>query len=234
MPAPGSERFADHLIIALDVETAAEARVLIASLGDAAGFYKVGLEMFAAAGMDFVRELKAQGHRVFVDLKLYDIGETVKRAVAQVAKVGADFLTVHGSRAVMAAAVAGRGDSSLKLLAVTVLTSFDESDLRQMGYACDLPALVELRVRNAMDAGIDGVVCSALEVARVRGIAGPRAMLVTPGVRSTGASTGDQKRVATPAEAIASGADYLVIGRQVTRSSDPRAEILKIREEIGG
>jgi len=164
---PGSDR----LIVALDVETAAEARVLVASLGDAAGFYKVGLEMFASAGMDFVRELKAQGHRVFVDLKLYDIGETVKRAVAQVAKVGADFLTVHGSRAIMAAAVAGRGDSSLKLLAVTVLTSFDENDLRQMGYSCDVTSLVELRVRNAVDAGIDGVVCSPLEVARVRSIA---------------------------------------------------------------
>ena len=188
--------------------------------------------MFASAGMDFVRELKSQGHRVFVDLKLYDIGETVKRAVAQVAKVGADFLTVHGSRAVMAAAVAGRGDSSLKLLAVTVLTSFDESDLRQMGYSCDLATLVELRVRNSMDAGMDGVVCSALEAARVRGIAGPRATLVTPGVRSAGAATGDQKRVATPAQAIADGADYLVIGRQVTRSSDPRGEFLKICEEI--
>jgi len=228
LPAPGSDR----LIVALDVETAVEARVLIASLGDAAGFYKVGLEMFTAAGMDFVRELKSQGHRVFVDLKLYDIGETVKRAVAQVAKVGADFLTVHGSRAVMAAAVAGRGDSSLKLLAVTVLTSFDESDLRQMGYACDLPTLVELRVRNAMDAGIDGVVCSALEAARVRAIAGPRAKLVTPGVRSAGASIGDQKRVATPAEAIANGADYLVIGRPITDEVDPRTAATTILEEM--
>jgi len=232
LPAPGSDRFADRLIIALDVETAVEARALVASLGDSGGFYKVGLEMFAAAGMDFVHELKAQGHRVFVDLKLYDIGETVKRAVAQVAKVGADFLTVHGSRAVMAAAVAGRGDSSLKLLAVTVLTSFDENDLRQMGYSCDVTSLVELRVRNAMEAGIDGVVCSPLEVSRVRAIAGPCATLVTPGVRSAGASAGDQKRVATPAEAIANGADYLVIGRQVTRSTDPRAELLKIRDEI--
>jgi orotidine-5'-phosphate decarboxylase len=222
----------DRLIVALDVETAVEARALVAALGDAARFYKVGLEMFASSGMDFVRELKAEGHRVFVDLKLYDIGETVKRAVAQVAKVGADFLTVHGSRAVMAAAVAGRGDSSLKLLAVTVLTSFDETDLRQMGYSCDLATLVELRVRNAMDAGIDGVVCSPLEAAQVRSIAGPRAILVTPGVRSAGASLGDQKRVATPAEAIANGADYLVIGRQVTRAANPRAELLKIREEI--
>lgn len=228
MQASGFDRF----IVALDVETAVEARALVAALGDAAHFYKVGLEMFAASGMDFVRELKAEGHRVFVDLKLYDIGETVKRAVAQVAKVGADFLTVHGSRAVMAAAVAGRGDSSLKLLAVTVLTSFDETDLRQMGYACDLATLVELRVRNAMDAGIDGLVCSPLEAARVRSIAGPRAILVTPGVRSAGASLGDQKRVATPAEAISNGADYLVIGRQVTRAADPRAELLKIREEI--
>ncbi|HEV8415898.1 MAG TPA: orotidine-5'-phosphate decarboxylase [Bryobacteraceae bacterium] len=232
MPASGSDRLADRLIVALDVETAVEARALVAALGDAAHFYKVGLEMFAASGMDFVRELKAEGHRVFVDLKLYDIGETVKRAVAQVAKVGADFLTVHGSRAVMAAAVAGRGDSSLKLLAVTVLTSFDETDLRQMGYSCDLATLVELRVRNAMDAGIDGVVCSPLEAGRVRSIAGPRAILVTPGVRSAGASLGDQKRVATPAEAIANGADYLVIGRQVTRAANPRAELLKIREEI--
>ena len=227
--ASGSER----LIVALDVETVVEARVLVATLGDAASFYKVGLELYTAAGMDFVRELKAQGHRVFVDLKLYDIGETVKRAVAQVAKVGADFLTVHGSRAILAAAVAGRAESPLKLLAVTVLTSFDETDLRQMGYSCDVASLVDLRVRNAVEAGVDGVVCSPVEVARVREIAGPKMSLVTPGVRSPGVTTGDQKRVATPAQAIASGADYLVIGRQVTRSSDPRAEFLKICEEIG-
>ena len=225
---------AGRLIVALDVETAVEARALVSALAGTASFYKIGLELYAAAGMDFVRELKAQGHRVFVDLKLYDIGETVRRAVAQVAKVGADFLTVHGSRVVMSAAVAGRGEASLKLLAVTVLTSFDENDLRQMGYPCDVTRLVELRVGNAMEAGIDGVVCSPLEVARVREIAGPRAILVTPGVRSAGAAVGDQKRVASPAEAIASGADYLVIGRQVTRSSDPRTEFLKIVQEISG
>jgi orotidine-5'-phosphate decarboxylase len=233
--APETELSASsRLIIALDVETAAEARALLAALRGAASFYKVGLELYTAAGMDFVRELKAEGHRVFVDLKLYDIGETVKRAVAQVCKAGADFLTVHGSRAVMEAAVSGRGGSSLKLLAVTVLTSFDESDLRQMGYPCNPRALVELRVQNAVEAGIDGIVCSPLEVKRVREITGPRATLVTPGVRSAGASAGDQKRIATPAEAIASGADYLVIGRQVTRAADPRAEFLKICEEISG
>jgi orotidine-5'-phosphate decarboxylase len=220
------------VIVALDVESATEARTLIAALGDSASFYKVGLELYTSAGMDFVRELKAQGHRVFLDLKLYDIGETVKRAVAQVARAGADFLTVHGSRAVMQAAVSGNAGGRLQLLAVTVLTSFDESDLRQMGYPCSVSELVELRVRNAMEAGVNGIVCSPVEVARVRGITGPDAILVTPGVRSAGAAVGDQKRVATPAEAMANGANYLVIGRQVTRAADPRGEMLKILDEI--
>lgn len=225
-------RSADRIIIALDVETAAEARVLVSALDGAASFFKVGLELYTAAGMDFVRELKSAGHRVFLDLKLYDIGETVKRATAQVALSGADFLTVHGSRAVMSGAVAGRADAPLKLLAVTVLTSYDESDLRQMGYSCSLSELVDLRVANAREAGIDGLVCSALEVSRVRVLAGREAILVTPGVRSAGASTGDQKRVATPAQAVANGADYLVIGRQVTRATKPREEFEKICSEI--
>jgi orotidine-5'-phosphate decarboxylase len=220
------------VIVALDVESATEARTLLAALGDSASFYKVGLELYTSAGMDFVRELKGQGHRVFLDLKLYDIGETVKRAVAQVARGGADFLTVHGSRAVMQAAVAGKGGGALQLLAVTVLTSFDQSDLQQMGYPCSVAELVELRVRNAVEAGVNGIVCSPLEVSRVREITGPGMILVTPGVRSAGAATGDQKRVTTPAEAIASGADYLVIGRQVTRAADPRGEMLRILDEI--
>lgn len=220
------------VIIALDHESAADALDLIGRLGDAADFYKVGLELYTSAGMDFVRELKAEGKRVFLDLKLYDIGETVKRATAQVAKTGADFLTVHGSNAVMQAAVSGRGGSPLKLLAVTVLTSFDEADLQQMGYPCNVSELVALRVSNARKAGIDGIVCSPLEVANVRQVAGPEAILVTPGVRSAGSSTGDQKRVATPAEAIANGANYLVIGRQVTRAADSRGELEKILNEI--
>jgi orotidine-5'-phosphate decarboxylase len=219
-------------IVALDVETAAQARALVTALGAAASFYKVGLELYSAAGMDFVRELKSQGHRVFLDLKMYDIGETVKRAVAQVAQSGVDFLTVHAMRPVMAAAVEGRGSSSLKLLGVTVLTSFDDNDLKQMGYALSLPELVQLRVQHALETGMDGIVCSPLEVARVRSIA-PRAILVTPGVRSAGASAGDQKRVATPAQAIANGADYVVIGRQVTRAPDPRSEMLRISQELG-
>ena len=181
--------------------------------------------------MDFVRELKAQGKRVFLDLKLYDIGEQVKRAVAAISNVGVDFLTIHAVKQVMRAAVEGRS-GSLKLLAVTVLTSFDENDIRDEGYALTLPEVVEKRVGHAIAAGVDGIVCSSLEVAKVRAMTGPKMTLVIPGVRSAGKSAGDQKRVATPAEAVANGADYLVVGRQVTRAEDPRAELLKILEEI--
>jgi orotidine-5'-phosphate decarboxylase len=224
------------LIIALDVASASEAHDMVRALGDTARFYKVGLELYAAAGMEFVRALKSEGCRVYLDLKFYDIGETVKRAVAQVARSGADFLTVHGSYPVLQAAAAGRDGAihgaGLTLLAVTVLTSFDEGDLRQLGYPCSVTDLVELRVRNAMTAGIDGIVCSPAEVKSVRAITGPAAKLVIPGVRSPGAAAGDQKRVATPAEAIAAGADYLVIGRQVTRAADPRAEVRRILDEI--
>jgi orotidine-5'-phosphate decarboxylase len=219
------------IIIALDLASADEARGLVAKLGDNADFYKVGLELYAAAGMDFVRELKAEGKRVFLDLKLYDIGEQVKRAVAVISGSGADFLTVHAVRQVMEAAAAGRGES-LKLLAVTVLTSFDEQDVRDDGSAFTLAELVEKRVRHAMDAGMNGIVCSPLEVRKVRAITGPAMTLVIPGVRSAGKATGDQKRVATPGDAISSGADYLVIGRQVTRAEDPRDEMLKILDEI--
>jgi len=219
------------IIIALDVPSAADARGIVAALGDAAGFYKVGLELYAAAGMDFVRELKAQGKRVFIDLKLYDIGEQVKRAVAVISRSGADFLTVHAVNQVMRAAAESRG-MGLELLAVTVLTSFDEQDVKDDGSALSLSGLVEMRVRYAIAAGMNGIVCSSLEVATVRTLTGPGMKLVIPGVRSQGKSAGDQKRVATPADAIASGADYLVIGRQVTRAQNPRAELEKIFDEI--
>lgn len=220
------------VIIALDFPSAEEARGIVSKLGAAAPFYKVGLELYAASGMEMVRELKNQGRRVFLDLKLYDIGETVRRAVAVMAESGADFLTIHGRRQVVRAAAEGRGDSPLKLLAVSVLTSVDESDLREDGYARGLSELIDLRVRNAMADGADGIVCSARDAARVRGIAGREAILVNPGVRSAGAAAGDQKRIATPAEAIAAGANYIVAGRQVTRSSDPRGELERILEEV--
>jgi orotidine-5'-phosphate decarboxylase len=222
------------IIVALDVESAAEARALVARLGGSVDFYKVGMELYAAAGMDFVRELLGQGKDVFLDLKFYDIPETVKRAVAQVARTGVRFLTVHAVGSVMRAAVEGRAASDLKLLAVTVLTSFGRADLDELGYNCEVSELVERRARQAMEAGVDGIVASPLEAAALRRIVGPKAILVTPGVRSASAARGDQKRVATPAEAIRNGADYLVMGRQITRAADPAAEMERVLKEIAG
>lgn len=202
-------------------------------IGPAADFYKVGMELYAAAGMPIISEISSRGKKVFLDLKLYDIGETVKRATRQICKnESVTFLTIHASKAIMQAAVEGRGERPTELLAVTVLTSFDQNDLADLGHTASLADLVELRVKKAIEAGVDGVVCSPLEVARVRKIAGPNLKLVVPGSRSAGAATGDQKRVATPAEAIRDGADHLVIGRQVTRAANPRAACEQILEEI--
>jgi len=230
MMTPGMKR--SPIIVALDVETAEEARALVARLGPAVAFYKVGMELYAAAGMEFVRELVAQGKEVFLDMKYYDIGETVRRAVAQVARTGVRFLTVHAVGQVMRAAVEGRGTSGLKLLGVTVLTSFDRNDLEEDGYPGGVSSLVERRARNAVAAGMDGMVVSPLEAARVRAIGGPDRIVVTPGVRSAGAARGDQKRVATPAQAVRDGADYVVMGRQITRAADPAAEVARVLEEI--
>jgi orotidine-5'-phosphate decarboxylase len=220
------------IIVALDVETADEARSLVKRIGGHVGFYKVGMELYAAAGMDFVRELQGEGKDVFLDLKLYDIGETVKRAVAQVARSGVRFLTVHAVGQVLRAAVAGRGTASLKLLGVTVLTSFDRSDVQEDGHTLELRDLVRLRAHKAIACGVDGIVASPLDARQIRVIAGPDAILVTPGVRSAGVAAGDQKRIATPAQAMADGADYLVIGRQIIRAADPAAEAARILEEI--
>lgn len=221
------------IIVALDMESAAQALDLASQLGDSVRFYKVGLELFTAEGPGVVRELIARGNEVFVDLKMYDIHETVKRAAARVAALGARFLTVHSSQQVIRAAKEGAAGSRLQVLAVTVLTSFDQSDLEDMGYTGRTVAQqVEYYVHKGLDAGVDGFICSPLEVARLRQIAGPEKILVTPGVRSAGAAKGDQKRVSTPAEAIASGASHLVIGRQITRAADPHAEALRIFDEI--
>jgi orotidine-5'-phosphate decarboxylase len=221
------------IIVALDVDSRDDALRLVDQLGDAVDFYKVGMELYAAAGIDVARQIIASGKQVFLDMKYYDIGETVKRAVAQMARCGVSLLTVHSSGQVMRAALAGRGDSQLKVIAVTVLTSFDGSDLRELGYQCTVPELVHHLVRLAKETGVDGLVCSPLEVASVRELVGDDMILITPGVRSSGADTGDQKRVATPAQAILSGADYLVIGRQITRAPNPRAEAHRIYDEIG-
>jgi len=220
------------IIVALDFESAREALALVDRLGDRVNVYKAGMELYAAAGMEAVRELHARGKDVFLDMKFYDIGETVRRAVCQVARAGVQFLTVHGSTPVLRAAMDGRGASNLKLLAVTVLTSYDQQDIEDLGYPCDLSALVDLRVRRALETGVDGIVASALDARRIREIAGPEPLLVTPGVRSAGSAAGDQKRVATPAEAVRDGADYVVLGRQITRAADPAGEVARVLEEI--
>lgn len=220
------------IIIALDVESADQARVLVSRIGDAVDFYKVGLELYASAGMEFVSELISGRKQVFLDLKFHDIGETVKRAVTQVAARDVRFLTIHAMDSVMRAAVAGKAGKDLQLLGVTVLTDLDQKDLEAMGHSCTLEDLVIRRARSAAAIGVDGLVCSPLEVAMVREIVGAGTILVTPGVRSAGAAVGDQKRIATPREAIDNGADYLVIGRQVTRAEDPPAAVNRILESL--
>ena len=220
------------IIVALDVESAVEVRTLVGRLGETIGFYKVGMELFTAAGMPIVCELLDRGKDVFLDLKLYDIPETVKRAAAQVARTRVRFLTVHAVGSVMRAAAEGIAGSGLALLAVTVLTSFGREDLADLGYSCEISDLVAVRTRQALAAGMPGVVTSPLEAAAVRRIAGPGLLVVTPGVRSAGAAQGDQKRVATPAEALRNGANHVVIGRQITRAADPAAEAARVLEEI--
>jgi orotidine-5'-phosphate decarboxylase len=220
------------IIVALDVATAAEARDIVQACGASIGFYKVGMELYAAEGMPIVRELIDQGKDVFLDLKFYDIPETVKRATAQVAKAGVKLLTVHASKAVMRAAMEGKGDSALRILGVTVLTSFDETDLADLGYSRTPAELVRHLVSKGMEADVDGFVCSPLEVAAVRAATGPSKVLVTPGVRPAGGDVGDQKRVATPAQAMANGASYLVIGRPITRAANPAEAARNLLREL--
>ncbi len=216
------------------METGARALHLVDQLETSVDFYKVGLELYAAEGTAIVKELLARNKRVFLDLKFHDIPETVKRAVSRAADLGVHLLTVHAYPQVMAAAVAGKADSSLQILGVTVLTSIGESDLPDLGYpvGTTIGELVRQRVKQGIAVGIDGFVCSPLEASAVRNLTGPGKILVTPGVRSPGKDSGDQKRIATPAQAIADGATYLVIGRQITRAVDPKAEALAILSEI--
>lgn len=222
----------DPVIIALDFESPAQADQLVSALGDSATFYKVGMELYAAAGMEYVNCLLSRGKRVFLDLKFYDIGETVKRAVAQVARTGVTFLTIHAVPQVVRAAVEGRGDSALKLLAVTVLTSLDQKDIDADGHHMPLSELVALRVKNAVEGGADGLIASPRDARSIRDFTGPGPLLVTPGVRSRGSDVGDQKRISTPSEAMRDGANYLVIGRQVTRAADPAAALGQIHREL--
>ena len=224
-----------RLIVALDVPTVGEAHALVDRLGDQVSFYKVGLEVLASTGMAMARRLTDAGRSVFADWKLHDIGNTVQRATAAIAATEAcAFLTIHGEPQAMAAAIKGRGSSPMKLLAVTVLTSLNDADLVEMGYGLSARALVERRVRQAIDAGFDGVISSPHEAAIARSIGGPGFLVVTPGVRPAGAALGDQARAAGPAEALRNGASHLVVGRPIIAAEDPRAAAEAIVAEMAG
>ena len=229
---PASIAPKDRLIVALDLPGVAEAEALIARLGDSVSFYKVGYQLGYAGGLTLAQQLANSGKKVFIDLKLHDIGNTVARGVESVAKLGATFLTVHAYPQTMKAAVEARAGSELKILAVTVLTSYDDADLHAAGYRLNVSDLVEARAQQAQVLGVDGLVSSPEEAASLRKIVGHQMTLVTPGIRPAGAATGDQKRVMTPARAIAAGADYLVVGRPVTEAADPKAAADAIQTEI--
>lgn len=222
----------DRLIVALDMASVLEAEGLVKRLGEAASFYKIGYRLGYAGGLGFAERLIGAGKKVFLDLKLHDIGNTVMEGVQSVATLGATFLTVHAYPQTMRAAVAGRGSSPLKILAVTVLTSYDDRDAAEAGYAGSVFDLVAEKSAQARDIGIDGIVCAATEAGRVRGVIGPDRLIVTPGIRPVGADLGDQKRIVTPAMAIHSGVDHLVVGRPITGAPDPRAVAEAILEEI--
>jgi orotidine-5'-phosphate decarboxylase len=222
----------DRLIVALDVPSVEQAEAMIARLGDSVTFYKIGYQLGYAGGLTLVRKLTDQGKKVFLDLKMHDIGNTIARGVESVARLGATFLTVHAYPQTMKAAVEARAGSPLQILAVTVLTSYDDGDLHAAGYRLSVSDLVEARAQQAQVLGVDGIVCSPEEAAALRKLVGHQMRLVTPGIRPAGSATGDQKRIMTPARAIAAGSDYLVVGRPIVEAADPRATAEAIHAEI--
>jgi len=229
---PSGIALKDRLIVALDLPSVERAEAVIAQLDDSVSFYKIGYQLAYAGGLPLVRKLADRGNKILVDLKLHDIGNTVARGVESIAKLGATFLTVHAYPQTMEAACEARAGSDLKVLAVTVLTSYDDGDLHAAGYRLGVLDLVAARAKQAQLLGIDGLVCSAAEAAGLRKIVGHQLLLVTPGIRPPGSATGDQKRVMTPARAIAAGANYLVVGRPVIEAADPRAAAQAILAEI--
>jgi orotidine-5'-phosphate decarboxylase len=222
----------DRLIVALDLPSVDAAEAMIARLGDSVNFYKIGYRLAYAGGLPLVGKLADKGKKVFLDLKLHDIGNTVTQGVQSITKLGATFLTVHAYPQTMKGAVEGRGSASLKLLAVTVLTSYNDDDLHAAGYRLAVSELVEARAQQAQVLGVDGLVCAPEEAGALRKIVGHQMNLVTPGIRPAGSATGDQKRIMTPGRAIAAGADYLVVGRPVVEASDPKATAESIQAEI--
>jgi orotidine-5'-phosphate decarboxylase len=224
----------DRLIVALDLPSVEQAEAMVARLGEAVSFYKIGYQLAFAGGLPLAQALVRSGKQVFLDLKLHDIGNTVARGVESVAALGVTFLTVHAYPQTMHAAVDARKGASLRILAVTVLTSYDDADLAAAGYDFTVPELVAERAGQARDIGIDGLVCSAEEAANLRSVVSAGMVLVTPGIRPADADKGDQKRVMTPSAAIAAGADYLVVGRPIVAAPDPRAAAEAMVQEIAG
>ena len=224
----------DRLIVALDVPTVWDAYRLVSTLGDGVTFYKIGYRLAFAGGLDLARQLVAEGKKVFLDLKLHDIGNTVTEGVDSLTKLGVTFLTVHAYPQTLAAAVKGAGASQLGILGVSVLTSMDDGDLARAGYGYGVNDLVPRRARQTHEAGCAGFVCSAAEIGLVRATVGDALSLITPGIRPAGSAVGDQKRVMTPREAIGAGADHLVIGRPISAAPEARAALDAILEEIAG
>ncbi len=230
MPADAALR--EKIIVALDVPDVSAARGMVKTLGDAGTFYKIGYELAFVGGFDLARELISAGKKVFLDLKLHDIPNTIEKGVGQIAGMGATFLTVHAYPQTMAAAVKGAAGSALGILGVSVMTSMDNDDLARAGYGMDVETLVVLRARQALEAGCAGLICSAGDLVNVRAAVGGTLKLITPGIRPAGSDVGDQKRVMTPGQAIRAGADHLVIGRPITGARDPKAALLAILDEI--
>ncbi|MCO5156193.1 MAG: orotidine-5'-phosphate decarboxylase [Aquamicrobium sp.] len=223
----------ERLIVGLDLPSLAEAERAVRELDGLVSFYKIGYRLVFASGLDFARDLAAEGKRVFLDMKLLDIDNTVAEGVESVAKLGVSMLTLHAYPKAMRAAVAAARGSNLTLLGVTVLTSMDEADLSDAGYSNTTPGeLVARRARQALEAGMGGIVCSAAEAAAVRAIVGPGMAVVTPGIRPAGAERGDQKRVMTPADALAAGASHLVVARPIVAAPDRRAAAAAILSEM--
>lgn len=223
----------DRVIVALDFPAPDDARAMVKALGPAVSFYKVGLELVLSGGLGLVDELVGQGHKVFLDMKLLDIANTVEHAVAAAARSGVTFLTIHATdQKTLRAAAAGREGSGMKVLGVTVLTSLGEADLVEQGISKSPSDLVAHRAKLIAQTGIDGVVASGHEAARIRGIVGPDCAIVTPGIRRSEDAVGDQVRVMTPTAAIAAGANHIVVGRPVTRAGDPRAAAEAIVAEV--
>ena len=222
----------DRLIVGLDIPSVEEARAIVSTLGEDIVFYKIGYQLTFAGGLNFARDLIADGKKVFLDMKLLDIDNTVAKAVENIARMGVSMLTLHAYPKAMRAAVEAAKGSDLTLLGVTVLTSMDDADLREAGYDCDTASLVLRRAGQARDAGMGGIVCSAEEAAAVRQAVGPSMAVVTPGIHPTGGDAGDQKRVMTPADALRAGSSHLVVGRPIVKASDPGAAARAILAEM--